>query len=251
MILELDIGNSRIKWRRISGKNNELPVRGINNVVGDFLKEQTNYEKPSLIRMSNVADSSITRVITEWAQINWNISPVEAAVRRHCGGVEVQYKEVSRLGVDRWLAMLAAFGKSNGPCLIVDVGTAFTLDILDDDGLHLGGYILPGLRLMADILVSETGVRLDGKGFEPALGLGNSTREAVVNGAVTALVALVEKKMRELFSNNENSLDPKVYITGGDATLLATLLNSPQQDIEEDLVLDGLVVACTPASDTD
>ena len=110
---------------------------------------------------------------------------------------------------------------------------------------------MPGLRLMADILVSETGVRLDGKGFEPALGLGNSTREAVINGAVTALVALVEKKMGELSSNNENSLDPKVYITGGDATLLANLLNFPQQDIEEDIVLDGLVVACNLKSDTD
>ena len=247
MILELDIGNSRIKWRRMPEKHNEFPVRGINDGVGDFLREQANYEKPSLIRMSNVSHRSIARSIAEWTHLNWNIKPVEAAVMRRCGRVKVQYSDISRLGVDRWLAMLAAFDKSNGPCLIVDCGTAFTLDILSEEGMHLGGFILPGLRLMADILVSETGIRLDEKGVEPTLGLGNSTHEAVVNGAVASLVALIEKKMGELA---KNSPDPRVYITGGDAALLAALMNCAQLNIEEDLVLDGLVVACAAKPDT-
>ena len=147
--------------------------------------------------------------------------------------------------------MLAAFAKSKGPCLIVDGGTAFTLDILNEEGLHLGGYILPGLRLMTDILVAETGVRLDKKGPEPTLKLGNSTHEAAVNGALASFVALVEKKMEELTRNNKNSLDPKVFITGGDANLLAALLNCDQSIIMEDLVLDGLVFACPQKPDTD
>ena len=248
MILELDIGNSRIKWRRMPSDQYEVPTRGINADLGDFLNEQINYDKPSLIRMSNVSHDNKTKTIVEWAQLNWNIKPIEATVRRNCGGVEIQYADVSRLGVDRWLAMLAAFDKSNGPCLIVDVGTAFTLDLISEEGLHLGGYILPGLRLMADILVDKTGIRLDGKGLDSTLALGNSTHEAVRNGAVASLVALVEKKLGELARNN---LDPKVFITGGDATLLTSLMNCVQSNVEEDLVLDGLVVACAAKSDAD
>ena len=248
MILELDIGNSRIKWRRMSGDQDELPSRGINDDVGDFFNEQINYDKPSLVRMSNVSNDNKTRTIVEWAQLNWNIKPIEATVRRNCGGVQVQYADVSRLGVDRWLAMLAAFDKSNGPCLIVDAGTAFTLDIINKEGLHLGGYILPGLRLMADILVAKTGISLEGKGLDSSLALGNSTHEAVRNGAIASLVALVEKKMGELARNN---LDPKVFVTGGDATLLTALLNCVQSNVEEDLVLDGLVLACAAKSDAD
>ena len=52
--------------------------------------------------------------------------------------------------------MLAAFNQSNGPCLILDSGTAFTLDVINEEGLHLGGFILPGLGLMRESLVSKT-----------------------------------------------------------------------------------------------
>ena len=55
----------------------------------------------------------------------------------------------------------AAFSQSNGPCLIIDSGTAFTLDVINEEGLHLGGFILPGLRLMRESLVSKTGIRLE------------------------------------------------------------------------------------------
>ena len=137
--------------------------------------------------------------------------------------------------------MLAAFNQSNGPCLILDGGTAFTLDVIDEEGLHLGGFILPGLALMRKSLVSKTGIRLENQVLEPTLELGNSTEEAVFNGGVASLVALAEKEIEE---QRKKGFKPNVFITGGDACLLNDLLAYPMSQIEEDLVLDGLSLGC-------
>ena len=137
--------------------------------------------------------------------------------------------------------MLAAFSQSNGPCLIIDSGTAFTLDVINEEGLHLGGYILPGLRLMRESLVSKTGISLADQVLEPRLELGNSTQEAVFNGGVASLVALAEKEIEE---QRKKGFKPDVFITGGDASVLDDLLAYTKSKIAEDLVLDGLSLGC-------
>ena len=247
-ILEIDIGNSRIKWRRFADDRKVVTSRGINLDINGFLAEQANHEKPSAVRLSNVSDTKISSKIADWTRVNWNIQPIVAVVCAECSGVKIQYKDVSRLGVDRWLAMLAAYNRSDGPCLIIDSGTAFTLDVINEEGLHLGGYILPGLRLMRESLVSKTGIRLADQVLEPRLELGNSTQEAVFNGGVASLVALVEKEIEE---QRNKGFKPNVFITGGDASVLDDLLTYPKSTIEEDLVLDGLSFGCHGRSGSD
>ena len=247
-ILEIDIGNSRIKWRRFADDRKVVTSRGINLDINGFLAEQANHEKPSAVRLSNVSDTKISSKIADWTGVNWNIQPIVAVVCAECSGVKIQYKDVSRLGVDRWLAMLAAYNQSDGPCLIIDSGTAFTLDVINEEGLHLGGYILPGLRLMRESLVSKTGIRLADQVLEPRLELGNSTQEAVFNGGVASLVALVEKEIEE---QRNKGFKPNVFITGGDASVLDDLLTYPKSTIEEDLVLDGLSFGCHGRSGSD
>ena len=248
MVLEIDIGNSRVKWRRFANDCKEVKSRGINLDVNGFLAEQASYEKPSAVRLSNVADRKISSKIADWTGVNWNIQPIMAVVCAECSGVKIQYKDVSRLGVDRWLAMLAAYNQSNGPCLIIDSGTAFTLDVINEEGLHLGGYILPGLRLMRESLVSKTGIRLKDQVLEPRTELGNSTQEAVFNGGVASLVALAEK---EIEKQRKKGFKPNVFITGGDASVLDDLLAYTKSKIEEDLVLDGLSLGCHGRSGSD
>ena len=248
MILEIDIGNSRLKWRRLANNSNEVLSRGINVDIHSFIAEQASCERPSLVRLSNVADRETSSTLANWARANWNIQPIEAIVCAECSGVRIQYKDVSRLGVDRWLAMLAAYDKSDGSCLIMDSGTAFTLDVINGEGLHLGGFILPGLRMMRQSLVSQTGIKLENETLEPTLELGNSTQEAVVNGGVASLVALAEK---EIEGQSEGGFKPNVFITGGDASVLESLLTYPKCKIEEDLVLDGLSLGCQGMSDSD
>ena len=66
------------------------------------------------------------------------------------------YRDPERLGVDRWLALIAARERSKQPTVIVDAGSACTIDLLDSEGRHLGGYILPGLTAMGEALVRGT-----------------------------------------------------------------------------------------------
>ena len=105
-ILEIDVGNSRIKWRRFADDRKVVISCGINLDINDFLAEQANLEKPSAVRLSNVSDSKISSKIADWTEIKWKIQPTVAFVCADCSGVKIQYKDVSRLGVDRWLAML-------------------------------------------------------------------------------------------------------------------------------------------------
>tara|TARA_E500000331_G_scaffold177030_1_gene170682 strand:- start:83 stop:781 length:699 start_codon:yes stop_codon:yes gene_type:complete len=231
----------------MSADRSETLSRGINLDEDEFFAEQGNYGVPSRFLMGSVADKRLTKRISKWSETQWSISPLEAQVRRVCGGVKINYADVTRLGVDRWLAMLGAFERSKGPCIVIDSGTAFTLDILNEDGMHLGGYILPGLWLMKESLTCKTGIRLEAKTLEPCLDLGNSTDEAVVNGGLAALVALIEKKMEEL---SKSGCDPKVYLTGGDADFFVRQMDFPALELDMDLVLDGLRIACVALGDS-
>src|SRR5690606_27148505 len=77
---------------------------------------------------------------------------VEVRVEREMAGVRIGYADASRLGVDRALAMVAARGRVPGPVLVVGVGTALTVDLLDADGVHRGGCIAPSPTLMREAL---------------------------------------------------------------------------------------------------
>ena len=241
MILELDIGNTRIKWRRILCCGSGIVAEGVSADEDELIAGQASFDKPEVFRFCNVRDEHVTKRIADWSYINWNLRPVIAAVRRECGGVKISYPDVSCLGTDRWLAMLSAFKKSKGACIVVDSGTAFTLDVVNDDGMHLGGYILPGLELMKESLIAKTGIRLGGNELEPSIGLGNSTDEAVVNGGLASLVALVEKNINRLRAIGS---DPSVFFSGGDAQIPGALIDLPTLRVETSLVLDGLAIAC-------
>ena len=92
VILEIDIGNSRVKWRRLANDCKEVKSRGINPDVNGFLAEQASYEKPSAVRLSNVADPKISSKIADWTGVNWNIQPIVAVVCAECSGVKSSTK---------------------------------------------------------------------------------------------------------------------------------------------------------------
>ena len=121
--------------------------------------------------------------------------------------------------------------------MIIDSGTAFTIDVLDAQGLHLGGYIIPGLKLMRSSLESSTSIRLSDNYSAYSQSLGHSTDEAVFNGTVAVLLATI-KKLRESVGAVE------IYFAGGDAALLYGLAGLDRSEVVTSLVLDGLDVAC-------
>lgn len=245
MILELDVGNSRIKWRLLTA-DTLLPLSEGHVPGFEELQQLPQLESSlSLARMCSVRSGEVNRQIEDWIKSKFNIGLQQASVTRSCGGVTNQYEDVSRLGIDRWLAMLAAFRKAEGACIVIDSGTAFTVDVVDVQGMHLGGYIIPGLNLMWDSLESNTAIRLAEDFSSYSLDLGQSTDEAVFNGTVSALVATINTVSRSLSGEGE----AKVYFTGGDAELLHGLAGIEGSEIALSLVFDGLDVAC-PRVDT-
>ncbi len=240
MILELDVGNSRIKWRLLA--QDSLVPSSAGHVPG-IAELQRVQELDAVIaqaRMCSVRAPEVNRQIEDWVRARWGIEIEQARVTRSCGGVTNQYEDVSRLGIDRWLAMLAAYRRAQGACIVIDSGTAFTLDLVDEQGLHLGGYILPGLRLMRDSLEENTGIRLSKDYSCNSQELGHSTDAAVFNGAVAALLATIKQLSQSLRSDKGT----KIYFAGGDAELLHGLAGIKNSEIVLSLVFEGLDVAC-------
>ena len=168
--------------------------------------------------------------------------PVEfATTTALLAGVTCGYDDPPLLGVDRWLALVAAWDAVRQPVAVVDLGTAATLDFVTGAGQHLGGYIVPGLGLMAAALARDTaGVRVAGD-LAPELLPGRNTAQAVRRGATAMLLDFLEAcccpvRARLLAS------PPRVFLTGGDAELVAGRLSFAPR-VEPDLVLDGLGLA--------
>ena len=142
--------------------------------------------------------------------------------------------------------MLAAHRRADGACMVIDSGTAFTIDVVDAQGLHLGGYIIPGIKLMRSSLESNTAIRLSHEYSEYSEDLGHSTDEAVFNGTVTALLATIRQQSDSLGRTGA----VQTFFAGGDAELLHRLAGLDRSEVVTSLVFDGLDVAC-PRNDAD
>ena len=241
MILEIDIGNSRIKWRLLDEKSGSSSNLLYAQNQSALYTELLLIPSPIMVRIASVRGGEITEDIEKWVGERWSLPVHIARVSQSLGGVRNQYEHQNRLGVDRWLAMLAAFRKSKGACVVIDSGTAFTIDVLDRHGLHLGGYIVPGLQLMRDSLEQNTRIRLAKRGDSASLELGNSTDSAVNHGTMAVLVSLINKVVSETRTVDANA---KIFFAGGDAALLASCAELDDFEIASTLVLDGLAIAC-------
>ncbi len=240
MILEFDAGNTRIKWRQLSVQSGLVLDEGVFTDVDELINSHLADERPLQVRMCSVRAAEVTQKIRDWAAVVLGRELAVATVTRHCGGVTNQYTDMSRMGADRWLAMIAAFNKVEGACVIVDAGTALTLDVVNVEGLHEGGFILPGRRMMTGSLEANTAIRLrriDSDSIE----LGNDTDAAVLHGALASQVALLHWVLQRLPAAEE---PPRVILSGGDAEAIKDNLGSVEADIIPGLVLDGLAYAC-------
>lgn len=240
MILELDVGNTRIKWRLLAA-DTLLPLN--TGHVSDLQQLQRVTELQvgiSFARMCSVRGGELNQQIEQWVRDQYGIELQRAAVMVSRGGVSNQYADVSRLGIDRWLAMLAAYRRAGGACMVIDSGTAFTLDVVDAQGQHKGGYIIPGLGLMRSSLEAHTAIRLMENYSGDSRELGHSTDAAVFNGTLSALLATVELQRQALQAQGS----VKIYFAGGDAELLHSLADIEGSEVVSTLVFDGLDVAC-------
>ena len=195
-------------------------------------------ERPRRVRVACVAGDRDG--IAERFEDAYGVRPEFAEATPELAGVICGYEEPARLGVDRWLALVAAWNAVRRAVAVVDLGTAATLDFVAADGRHQGGYIVPGLGLMAAALARDTaGVRVAGD-LAPDLAPGRNTAQAVRRGSTAMLLDFIEASVGRFASVAGGP--PAVFLTGGDAELLAGRLPFALR-LEPDLVLDGLEYA--------
>lgn len=233
MILDLDVGNTRCKWR-LKDAAGDVIDRGVD---AGFPAIGSAMPAPQRVRIARVAGAAARW--RQWARDEFGVEPEFARSTASACGVTNGYGEPDRLGVDRWLAVCAAFVDARRACVVIDAGSAITADAVDKDGRHLGGYITPGLRLLGGAVVANTAdVAWQPEGQAAlAMGPGDSTQRAVAAGIAVMAVGFVERALRELSTRLAER--PTVYLTGGDGAGLRPLLSF---DVIEapDLVLDGL-----------
>ena len=153
------------------------------------------------------------------------------------------YADPQRLGVDRWMAILAAYAQVASTCCIVDCGSATTLDFVTASGNHLGGLITPGLTMLKNSLLQDTQeitLLSEEDWLDPDQIAGRSTEQAVLGGIVGMTVALIGNSV-DRFEREQES-ESALILTGGDAQIVAPHL-SRGCEVNSGLVLDGLALA--------
>lgn len=232
MLLLIDQGNTALKY---CVRNNEqllLSGRGSESDLLTAIQEKLpliTQVAISSVKRSEHSEKLVQFLNTSGLQVKTIVAKSKPAYKKlnNC------YSEPTRLGVDRWLAMIALWEKTQKGFIIVDAGTALTLDIVDDAGQHLGGHIIPGLAMQSQSLLQNTdSVRFTQQDDYQAFVPGSSTAAAVHNGCLTSLCSYINAM------SERNSAYP-LFLTGGDAVILSSSL-AIRHEILPDLVLEGL-----------
>ncbi|MCQ4348413.1 type III pantothenate kinase [Pseudomonas stutzeri] len=246
MILELDCGNTLIKWRLLPVDGAEPWDSGCVETTSELLDRLDACAGAGLdwCRIASVRSEDETLQLLDDISRGRQLRIRRAVAAGQCAGVRNGYLEPTRLGVDRWLAMLGAYHLAGKACLVIDLGTAVTADFIQADGRHLGGYICPGLPLMRAQLRTHTRrIRYDDDEARQAVETllpGGSTAEAVERGCRLMLRGFVREQCLAAAELLGNDFD--VFLTGGDASLVEGVWPSVRS--RADLVFVGLGLAC-------
>jgi type III pantothenate kinase len=243
-LLLVDIGNTRIKWARLSGDRLGRSRAAVHAAWSpdDYARRLFGASRPERVLVSSVAAPAVNRSLARAARCA-RVPMHFVRVVRRAGGVAVGYTDPWRLGVDRFLGAIGAHRLFRGIAVcVVAVGTAMTIDLVGGDGRHRGGVIVPAPQLMVDALLERTsGIRRRTRGGTAgASGLfGRSTRAAIIQGSRYAAASLIDRAVQE--ARALVGRRPLVVLTGGEAPALRGLLQSACVAVP-DLVLRGLAI---------
>jgi len=246
MKLLIDAGNTRIKWALVRGRDwlcsgdlSTVQADKLARDIADHIARQnpgTGLHDIQQIWVSNVAGE-------ECAQQIRNIGAGESAqphfvvARKSQCGVRNAYSNPSQLGSDRWAALIAAWHLVHGECLVVNSGTATTIDALSGQGEFVGGLILPGVELMQRSLVAATDQLKSAPGEYVRFPLNSA--DALFSGAIQASCGAIERQYNLLADDSA-----PLILSGGAARVLQPCLDqklfAAPPRVVENLVLQGL-----------
>ena len=245
MIIEFDCGNTRIKWRIVD----EFVVQDRGAFATESWLAEINQLHASQLKGLSLKGLSITRVLVAsvlgegfrkqfslWVAEHLSVSAEFAISEPHAFGITNGYQEPEKLGVDRWLAVIAARKRCSGGGIVVDCGSAVTVDLFTQDGEHLGGYIAPGLQLMRRALGNGTiQIKLGLIGYPDTVFPGRHTIAAIKSAELAMLNGLVTAAKACLSAYEQQP--PSIIVTGGDGSWFSEQVDG---HYVEDLVFEGL-----------
>ena len=235
MDLFIDIGNTKTKWCLTSNRGIEKTGSIFNTELIDL---SINSEDIETVFISSVNSENLEKQIVE------KIKPLCPHI--YFAKVNKQFLETNysdELGVDRWLGVLALTEKTKKNAIIIDSGTALTIDLLlieNDSFLHKGGLILPGFHLFNQSLMQNSAaIRLKNKDITIDI---NNSDMALLHGFLMSVSGAVEKFIMH-HHLNFNEID--IYLTGGDANIIFDSLEEQLQlkyHRIENAVIEGLKI---------
>jgi type III pantothenate kinase len=244
--LAIDIGNTRLKWALYadSARPGDAPqqhgavfLENIDRLADD---EWHDLPPPGSILGSNVAGDAVRRRVEEQME-HWDIAPRWVVPSAEAGGVTNRYDHPTRLGADRWVAVIGARAHAlqrgfYGPVLVVMIGTAVTVEAISARAEFLGGLIMPGHGIMLRALEGGTaGLRVP---TGEVCDFPTNTSDALTTGGTFAITGAIERMFRNL--KLREGQDPLVLITGGAGWKVAPALDVPHE-LVEGLIFDGLL----------
>lgn len=244
-LLALDIGNTRLKWALYerAGVGAQLLAHGVQfleNIETLAEGDWAQLKPPSHVLGCVVAGDAVKRRVLEQLE-QWDVAPQWVFATAQEAGLVNGYDHPSRLGADRWVAMIGARHRllqqgAKQPCILVMVGTAVTVEAIDAKGHFLGGLILPGHGIMLRALESGTaGLHVPTGEVRP---FPTNTSDALTSGGTYAIAGAVQRMVDHLRQHTGQT--PVCYLTGGAAWKMAPSLNVPFE-LVDNLIFDGLL----------
>ncbi|MEE8451517.1 MAG: type III pantothenate kinase [Thermoguttaceae bacterium] len=251
-LIAVDIGNARMKLAFFHREQNEgvpepeslLTLQGSLPAWGRLQPWLDELGHGQLHWFIGSVNRPAATKLLDWLRAN---RPADPATMLAAGDLplEVRLDRPDMVGIDRLLDALAAkhFRQTDRPAVVVDVGSAITIDLIDADGAFLGGSILPGIEMSAralheytDLLPQIAMAELD----TPPPVLGTSTIPAMRSGLFWGMVGAVRQLTEKLAE--QTSGDAEVFLTGGAGKILAELLGAHAQHVPQ-LTLAGIALA--------
>ena len=239
----IDFGNSRCKWA-YQHKQESLSVssygyksRDQQQRVKEVLKVMS-FERCNEIHIVSVLGEEFERRFKTAISEMTPIEPKFYVVERNNHGIQLSYSDPSSYGVDRYAAIIAAHHLSQSSAIVVDCGTAMTIDAVNDSGHHMGGLIIPGAGLMRSLLSNNAAMIPKPEQSSPIELMNHSTEDALNSGSALILrygLPVIIQKMKLQIDE-----DVEVYVTGGEFELVGLI--DREYIHRPNLVLEGLEI---------
>jgi len=250
MNLLIDVGNTSIHWRLYESGAKGSPTVSLRHKHQWPETLATLTKTLGAIALTNIYVASVAgqkarEQITDWCVVQFTRMPTFVHSEKQKGLISNAYTKPEQLGVDRWLAVQAGHAKleddAYAAALIVDAGTAMTMDAVLMSGEHLGGSIVAGLHLQQQSLLDNTSEIATSDGDQTIWA--RNTASAVASGAYLALVGAIVAAYQQLQHNFKSEAEVLLLLTGGDAETLEQYfsgLSNVAYEVHTNLVLDGL-----------